>query len=104
MEPRTVLVVDDDPVIVKLLQVNFEMEGYQVLTAGDGEEGLDLAQRDRPDAIILDVMMPKLDGLEGAKALKTDQRTTATPTLLLSPQPHTPHIHATPPPLPRHPP
>jgi DNA-binding response OmpR family regulator len=84
MERRTVLVVDDDPVIVKLLQVNFEMEGYQVLTAGDGEEGLDLAQRDRPDVIILDVMMPKLDGLEVARALKTDEETRDIPVLLLS--------------------
>src|SRR5690348_3190792 len=84
MERRTVLVVDDDPVIVKLLQVNFEMEGYEVLTAGDGEEGLDRAQRERPDVIILDVMMPKLDGLEVARALKAEDGTRDIPVILLS--------------------
>src|SRR5438445_5579670 len=84
MAGRTVLVVDDDPVIVKLLQVNFEMEGYQVLTAADGQEGLERAQHDRPDVIILDVMMPKLDGLEVAKALKLDAKTQDIPVILLS--------------------
>jgi DNA-binding response OmpR family regulator len=81
---RTVLGVDDDPVIVKLLQVNFEMEGYKVLTAPDGEEGLERAQRDRPDIVILDVMMPRLNGLEVAKALKADPETMNIPVVLLS--------------------
>ena len=84
MAPSTVLVVDDDPVIVKLLQLNFEMEGYDVITAGDGQEGLDRARADRPDAIILDVMMPKLNGLQVAEALKADDLTRAIPIVLLS--------------------
>jgi CheY-like chemotaxis protein len=94
VSPRTVLVVDDDPVIVKLLQVNFEMEGYRVLTAGDGEEGLDRAQRERPDVVILDVMMPKLDGLEVARALKADPETRDIPVVLLSAKAQTSDIQA----------
>jgi DNA-binding response OmpR family regulator len=78
------LVVDDDPVIQKLLQVNFEMEGYSVITAGDGEEGLAKAQAERPDAVVLDVMMPKMDGLEVARRLKGDPDTESIPIILLS--------------------
>ena len=84
MAVQTVLVVDDDPVIVKLLQVNFEMEGYHVITAGDGEEGLARARADSPDIVLLDVMMPKMDGLQVATALKGDPATNAIPILLLS--------------------
>jgi CheY-like chemotaxis protein len=84
MAGATVLVVDDDPVIQKLLQVNFEMEGYSVITAGDGEEGLARAQSEHPDAIVLDVMMPKMDGLEVARRLKGDPETKRIPIILLS--------------------
>lgn len=78
------LVVDDDPVIQKLLQVNFEMEGYSVVTAADGEEGLARARADHPDVIVLDVMMPKMNGLEVAQALKADESTAGIPIILLS--------------------
>jgi CheY-like chemotaxis protein len=80
----TVLVVDDDPVIQKLLQVNFEMEGYTVLTASDGLEGLERARADAPDVIICDIMMPRMDGLEVARTLKGDPATAGIPILLLS--------------------
>ena len=60
----SVLVVDDDPVILRLLQVNFELEGIGVVTAVDGEEGLKMAQTDPPDLVISDIMMPKVNGLE----------------------------------------
>jgi DNA-binding response OmpR family regulator len=84
MPSATVLVVDDDPVIQKLLQVNFELEGYKVITASDGVEGLARARADRPDAIILDIMMPRMNGLEVARALKADASTEGIPVLLLS--------------------
>ena len=84
MPDATVLVVDDDPVIQKLLQVNFEMEGYNVITASDGLEGLETARREHPDAIVLDVMMPKMDGLEVARTLKADDDTKSIPIVLLS--------------------
>lgn len=78
------LVVDDDPVIQKLLQVNFEMEGYTVLTASDGVEGVERARADNPDIIICDIMMPRMDGLEVTKTLKADPATAKIPILLLS--------------------
>jgi two-component system alkaline phosphatase synthesis response regulator PhoP len=80
----TVLVVDDDPVIQKLLQVNFEMEGYDVVIAGDGEEGLAMAREERPDLVLLDVMMPKMNGLDVAAALRADEVTEAIPIIMLS--------------------
>ena len=84
MAKATVLVVDDDPVIQKLLQVNFEMEDYNVLTASDGEEGLARARNERPDIVVLDIMMPKMNGLEVASALKADPATAMIPVILLS--------------------
>jgi len=79
-----VLVVDDDPVIVRLLRVNFEMEGYEVATAADGEEGMTAVRADRPDVIVSDVMMPRLDGLGFATALKADPSLATVPIILLS--------------------
>lgn len=84
MVPRTVLVVDDDPVIVKLLRVNFEIEGYDVISAEDGVAGLARAHEEQPDVIILDVMMPGMDGLEVARALKASEVTCQIPIILLS--------------------
>jgi DNA-binding response OmpR family regulator len=84
MPSGTVLVVDDDPVIVNLLQVNFEIEGYDVLAATGGEAGLAQARLGRPDVIVLDVMMPGMDGLEVARRLREDDETRAIPIILLS--------------------
>src|SRR5436305_12610277 len=72
MSGPTVLVVDDDPVIVKLLQVNFEMEGYQVITASDGEEGLQRAREAMPDVRLRDVIVPKVNGLQAPATLQRD--------------------------------
>ncbi len=79
-----VLVVDDDPVIVRLLRVNFEMEGYEVATAGDGEEALATARADRPDVVVSDIMMPRLDGFALAAALRADPDLSGVPIMLLS--------------------
>ena len=84
MPDSTVLVVDDDPVILKLLEVNFEMEGFNVLVARDGEEGIEVAQRDQPDLVVSDIMMPKKSGLELVIALKGDASTSEIPIILLS--------------------
>ncbi|MGH9188781.1 MAG: response regulator transcription factor [Acidimicrobiales bacterium] len=80
----TVLVIDDDPVILELLRVNFEIEGFEVITATDGEEGLARAQADHPDVVISDVMMPRSDGLELLSQLKGDPDTESLPVILLS--------------------
>jgi len=82
--PATILVVDDDPVIQKLLAVNFEMEGYRVVTAGDGEEALEQVAIEHPDAVVLDVMMPKIDGVEVVRRMRADADAAAIPVLLLS--------------------
>src|SRR3546814_2029397 len=70
MPAPTVLVVEDDPTILQLLEVNFEMEGFIVLRAEDGEQGLAVAKECRPDVVVSDVMMPKMSGLELVRALK----------------------------------
>lgn len=84
MERPTILVVDDDPVIQKLLQVNFEMEGYQVIVAANGEEALQRARAEQPAVVLLDVMMPRMNGLQAASALKADPATSGIPLVLLS--------------------
>jgi DNA-binding response OmpR family regulator len=66
-----ILIVEDEPNMVSGLRDNFEYEGYQVITAGDGLEGLERALADSPDLIVLDVMMPKMSGLEVCKQLKS---------------------------------
>ena len=84
MPDSTVLVVDDDPVILKLLEVNFEMEGFTVLVARDGEEGIEVARSNQPDLVVSDIMMPKKSGLELVVALKSDASTSDIPIILLS--------------------
>ena len=69
MSNARILVVDDDQVIQQLLKVNLELEGYAVEVASDGEEALALFDRFRPDLVLLDIMMPKLDGWEVARRL-----------------------------------
>ena len=80
----TILVVDDDPVILQLLQVNFEMEGFTVITAADGQEGVERTRADRPDVVVSDVMMPRMSGLELVAELKADPDTAKIPVLLLT--------------------
>ena len=79
-----VLVVDDDPVILELLRINFEIEGFEVLSAVDGQEGLERARADRPDVVLSDVMMPRLDGLQLLVKLRDDPATAGVPVVLLS--------------------
>ena len=67
-----VLIVEDDQTLRETLRYNFEREGYQVSAAGDGREALELAERERPDAVVLDVMLPELDGFEVCRALRRD--------------------------------
>jgi DNA-binding response OmpR family regulator len=83
-DKRRVLVIDDDPVILRLLEVNFQLEGFTVLTATDGAEGVAVARAERPDVVVSDVMMPKLNGYELTARLKADPETSAIPILLLS--------------------
>ena len=84
MAPATVLVVDDDPVILKLLEVNFEMEGFNVVLASDGAEGLERAREVLPDIVVLDVMMPRMTGYEVAQALRDDGSTVHIPIIFVT--------------------
>ncbi|MCU1452377.1 MAG: response regulator [Acidimicrobiales bacterium] len=84
MPPPVVLVVDDDPVIVKLLTVNFEMEGFTVRSATDGAEGLAAARAQRPDVVVSDIMMPNVSGLDLVRELKGSPDTATIPIVLLS--------------------
>jgi DNA-binding response OmpR family regulator len=81
---KTVLVVDDDHDIVDLVRFRLEHDGYRVLSAADGEAGLALARAERPDLCILDVMMPKLSGLEVLTQLRADPATAAIRVILLT--------------------
>ena len=84
MPETTVLLVDDDPVILKLLEVNFEMEGFQVVRAADGFEGLARARAVLPDIVVLDVMMPRMTGYEVAKALRENVATAHIPIIFVT--------------------
>ena len=79
-----VLVIDDEPDVLLLCRVNFELAGHQVLEATTGEEGLELALRERPDVIVLDVMLPLRDGLAVLSDLLRDPRTHGIPVILLT--------------------
>jgi two-component system alkaline phosphatase synthesis response regulator PhoP len=79
-----ILVVDDEIYIVHILDFSLGIEGYEVMTALDGEQALAKVAQERPDLIVLDIMMPKLDGYETCKALKQNPATHDIPVILLS--------------------
>jgi diguanylate cyclase (GGDEF)-like protein len=79
-----VLVVDDDPDIVRFVQVNLEVEGFDVIGARNGFEALRMAIRDRPDLAVIDVMMPGVDGLELTRRLRSNPATSAMPIIMLT--------------------
>lgn len=79
-----VLVVDDNKVIRQLIRVNLELEGFEVVTANDGAECLDVVHHVLPDAITLDVVMPRLDGFGAAAQLRADPRTRHLPVAIVS--------------------
>jgi DNA-binding response OmpR family regulator len=79
-----ILVVDDDRVIQQLLKVNLELEGYAVEVADDGEEALSQFEIFRPDLVLLDIMMPRLDGWEVCRRLKAGADSSRVPIVLLS--------------------
>ena len=82
--PKILLLVEDDPLLVTMYQTKFSAEGFQVFTATDGEAGLQLAKDQKPDIIVLDIMMPKLDGIEVLRAIRQDALLKDIPVLMLS--------------------
>jgi CheY-like chemotaxis protein len=79
-----VLVVDDDEVIVRLLELNFELEGHEVVSVLDGQQALDRIGELAPDVVLLDVMMPEVDGYRVCEVLRADPATAALPIVFLS--------------------
>jgi two-component system alkaline phosphatase synthesis response regulator PhoP len=82
--PQRILVVDDDPAIVKVVRSYLEQAGYAVLTAADGERALQILRHDRPDLVVLDVMLPNRDGWEITRSIRADAALAATPIILLT--------------------
>ena len=86
MPPKTisVLVVEDDTFLADLYKTKFELEGFKVFSAYDGEKGLELAKKQRPDIILLDLMLPKMNGFEVLEGIKADPALGKIPVLLLT--------------------
>ena len=82
--PLKVLVCDDERHIVRLIQVNLERQGYTVVTAFDGKEGLEKIRAEKPNLCVLDVMMPYMDGFEVLKALRREPETENLPVIMLT--------------------
>ena len=82
--PPRILIVDDNPVNLDILQTRLAAHEYEILTASDGEEALVVAREQQPDLILLDVMMPKIDGLEVCRQLKADSSLAFTPIILVT--------------------
>jgi DNA-binding response OmpR family regulator len=82
-KPR-ILIVDDEADLVSVLRIGLEIEGFEVLDAADGEEGLRRAREERPSLMVLDLMLPKLDGYKVCRALKFDERYKSLPIFILS--------------------
>lgn len=80
----TILVVEDEDTVKETLAYNLEQEGYQVLTAEDGEEALSIIRRYRPDLVLLDIMLPKLDGLTVCRIVRKDNEISHTPIIMLT--------------------
>jgi DNA-binding response OmpR family regulator len=91
---RTILLVDDDPGFVELVRRKLEANGYAVVMAFDGREGLLKAQTASPDLVLLDLAMPGMDGFETLRALKAAPKTAAIPVVMLTSQGDRKHIFA----------
>jgi len=83
-ENKRIMIVDDERDLVETLTYRLEASGYTVLTAHDGEEGLEKAREEKPDLILLDVMMPKMDGYHVCRLLKFDEELKDIPIIMLT--------------------
>jgi DNA-binding response OmpR family regulator len=79
-----VLVIDDEPDVLLLCRVNLRHAGHEVLEAGDGEQGIAHALERRPDVVVLDLMLPHIDGYDVLRTLRNDDRTSSLPVLILT--------------------
>ena len=81
---KKILIVDDDPTTLKILSVRLRINGYEVLTATNGEEGLQKAKSENPDLLLLDLMLPKINGYQVCRMLKFDDKFKRIPIIILS--------------------
>lgn len=79
-----ILIIEDDPLIIKIYMTRLLADGYQVLSADNGEDGLQKAQKEMPDLVVLDIMMPKMDGFGVLEKLRTDEKMKQMPILVYS--------------------
>ena len=84
MSKQTILVVDDETDLLDLIEYNLHKEGFKVLKAENGEEGIKVAKEHRPDLILLDIMMTKMDGLEAVEIMRKDEGLQKTPIIFLT--------------------
>jgi len=87
-----ILVVDDEPDVVEVVGFRLQKEGYDVISAHDGPSGLAIALAKQPDLIVLDIMMPGIDGFEVFRRLKADQRTANIPVIMLTAKADSPSV------------
>ncbi len=78
------LIVEDDPLMSRMYEKIFTFEGFEVILAGNGEEGLELVKKERPNLILLDIMMPKMNGLQVLEKIKIDPDTKSIPVVMLT--------------------
>ena len=84
MSKRKILIIEDDRDIVEMLEYNLQEEGYETISALNGEKGIALAGKEQPDLIILDIMLPVMDGFEVCRNLKNDEKVAHIPIIILS--------------------
>jgi two-component system phosphate regulon response regulator PhoB len=84
MAKKRILIIEDEPDIGEMIQYNLSREGFQVQVVGDGEEGYELIRRDSPDLVLLDLMLPGIDGIEVCRRLKEDPLTRTIPMIMVT--------------------
>ncbi len=83
-KPKKIVVVEDDRILLKALNVELLSNGFEIFSASDGEAGLKLVQKELPDLVLLDLVMPKMHGFEVLKAIREGQKTKKIPVIILS--------------------
>lgn len=79
-----ILVVDDEPDVVRLVEFRLQREGFEILTCSDGRSALDLLETEKPDLIVLDIMMPLMDGMEVLRQIRSHRATSRIPVIMLT--------------------
>jgi DNA-binding response OmpR family regulator len=84
MSKKKILVVDDSSTVLLMERMILSQRSYEIITASDGEEGVDKARSERPDLVLMDVVMPRLDGFEACRRIRASEETRATPVIMVT--------------------